>query len=77
MTEDYIQQRIKEIYDAYEANGHTKDYKITLIPINGSGDIQATLEKGKYYSDYAKNTKITKQVVIERGNDLKFIQEER
>jgi hypothetical protein len=76
MAEDYVQQRIKEIYDAYERNGRTRDYKITLTPINGSGDIHVALERGQYYPDYAKNTKVTKKRIIKKGDSLEFIQQE-
>ena len=71
MTDDYVQQRVKEIYDAYEKNGHTKDYKIRLTPINGSGDIHVELTKGTRIKE-----KLIRERIIEKGDDLKFIQEE-
>ena len=68
MTDNYAQDRIKEIYDAYERNGRTKDYTITMEPINGNGDIRVELLKPR--------VKIKREIVIKKGDDLTFIQQE-
>jgi len=68
MTDNYAQDRIKEIYDAYERNGRTKDYTITMEPINGNGDIRVELLKPR--------VKIKREIVIKKGDDLTFIQRE-
>jgi len=68
MTDNYAQDRIKEIYDAYEQNGRTKDYTITMEPINGNGDIRVELLKPR--------VKIKREIVIKKGDDLTFIQRE-
>jgi len=68
MTDNYAQNRIKEIYDAYEQNGRTKDYTITMEPINGNGDIRVELLKPR--------VKIKREIVIKKGDDLTFIQRE-
>ena len=70
MTDNYAQNRIKEIYDAYERNGRTKDYTITMEPINGNGDIHVELVRS------TKIDKLTKEIVIKKGDDLTFIQQE-
>ena len=71
MTDNYVQQRIKQIYDEYERNGRTKDYKITLTPINGSGDIHVSLIKQTKIK-----SRVTREKIIQKGDDLSFIQNE-
>jgi len=68
MTEDYIQQRVKEIYNAYEKHGKTADYKITLTPVNGSGDVHAKLVRGTKIKET-----LTKEIVIKKGDNLEEI----
>lgn len=72
MTEDCIHQRVKEIYDAYERNGHTKDYTIRLTPINGSCDIHVELVRATKIKE-----KLIRERMIKGEDDLKFIEEER
>jgi len=72
MNEDYVQQRIKEIYDAYEKNGKTKDYKITLTPLNGSGDVHVQLVRSTKIKD-----RLIREKVILKGEDLNTLSQER
>lgn len=69
MTESYVQERIKEIYDAYEQNPKTDGYKIRMCPINGHGDIQVEFIKGTKIRD-----RIIREIVIKKEDDLKAIQ---
>lgn len=39
MTDSYPEQRMREIRETYEAMKDSKSGKLTLTPINGSGDI--------------------------------------
>jgi len=76
MTDSYVQERIKEIYDAYEQNGRTKDYTITITPINGSGDVYVNLIKGIRIADKLINTEVRKEIIIKEGDNLDFIKKE-
>ena len=71
MPEDYVQTRVKEIYDAYERKGRTKNYNITLTPINGSGDIDVVLNRINGYGHSHE-----RQLTIKREDSLDFIGQE-
>ena len=61
MADSYIQDRIREIYAAYRSNDKTKDYEITLTPINGSGDIKAELVIPNRWNDRTTKERVIKE----------------
>ena len=72
MNDNYVQQRVKEIYDAYERSGKTKNYKITLTPLNGNGDVHVQMVRSTKIKD-----RIIREKVILKGEDLSTLSQEK
>lgn len=71
MTDDCNTRRVKEIYDAYEQKRGTRNYNITLTPLNGAGDIDATIKCVNIHGrEHIKNR------TIRRDESLEFIGDE-
>lgn len=75
MTNSYeVQQRVSEIYRAYQDSGLTDSYKIKLIPLNGSGDVKVMMSRGTARIKDLISTEVKKERIIRKGEDLEFIQ---
>ena len=71
MNEGYVQQRIRDIQDAYEKNGKTKDYEITLVPLNKNGDVHVKLMRLTKIKE-----RLIREKIILKGEDLNILAQE-